>query len=247
MSDESLVVKPRDYSDIAKLQDPGVLEQFLDQPLTASLEAITGAFANGGKGLIVSAARIAQALVKGQMYDQIAEELRRLREAGKIPGNLGETKYGLYTWAELMAIIDNECPDPERLEALKAMFFAVNKVNISDGQRMAAYQLWLITKQLNSGELLLLKVVNEERTKPNPNFIDYFRWANHMAGASGNGVTGLVDLYEKRLTELCLLTARYGPDLSAITSDNARMSDLGIRVCENIKTYQNVMDEINRP
>jgi len=54
------------------------------------------------------------------MYEQCADEWRTLREGGKIPENLGETKHGLYTWAELMKIIDDECPDGEKLDALKA-------------------------------------------------------------------------------------------------------------------------------
>jgi hypothetical protein len=112
---QSVALLPRDYADIAKLQETSVLDQFLERPLTASLEAITGAFAGGGKGLIVSAGHIAQGLVKGQIYETLAEELRRLREAGKLPPDMGATKHGLYTWAELMAIIDSECPDADRL------------------------------------------------------------------------------------------------------------------------------------
>jgi hypothetical protein len=43
----------------------------------------------------VAAGRMAQAILKGQMYEQLAEEWRCLREAGKLPENLGETKHGL--------------------------------------------------------------------------------------------------------------------------------------------------------
>lgn len=146
--DESLVIPPHDYTDIANLQKASVLEEFLEHPLTASLEAITAAFANGGKGLIVSAGRIAQGLVKGQVYEQIAWELRALREEGRLPNNLGETKHGLHTWAELMRIIDDECPDADRLEALKAAFYAVNKVGTADAEKITPFQLWQISKEL---------------------------------------------------------------------------------------------------
>ena len=45
----SLVVKRRDYSDIAQLQDPLVLEEFFEQPLTYIAETITGALGDGVK------------------------------------------------------------------------------------------------------------------------------------------------------------------------------------------------------
>jgi hypothetical protein len=62
--------------------------------------------------------QLAQAIIKGKMHEQLAEEWKTLREAGKIPEGVSETEHGLYTCAELMKIIDDECPDEERLEAL---------------------------------------------------------------------------------------------------------------------------------
>ena len=49
--------------------------------------------------------------------------------------------------------------------SLKAMFYAVNKVGIEDGQRIAAYQLWQIAKVLTSGELLLLKTIHDNASR----------------------------------------------------------------------------------
>lgn len=40
---ESLIIRPRDYSDIACLQDPNA-QEFLDEPLTFVAETITGAW-----------------------------------------------------------------------------------------------------------------------------------------------------------------------------------------------------------
>ena len=128
MPDESIVQKPREVFNIASLSLESEFERFLEHPVTAALETFTGALALGAKHSGTAAGRMAQAILKGQMYSQFAEELRTLREAGKIPDNLGETKNGLYTWAELMKIIDDECPDLERLDALKAAFYAVNRV-----------------------------------------------------------------------------------------------------------------------
>lgn len=242
---ESVLTAPVEHYDIAKLQLETEFEKFLEHPLTQTLEAITGAFAVGVKQLGLATGRMAQAILKGKMYDQCAEEWRTLRNAGKLPDNLGETKRGLPTWAELMRIIDDECPDEEKLEALKSMFYAVNKTNAADWERIQAYQLWNVTKQLTSGELYLLRCVKQEI-----NFLNgasgYNGWASHMAKKTGYTAISLISLHEKRLTELFLLSPRSYGDLSGIDNTNGRLTDLGLRLCANIETYEIDLDQARR-
>jgi hypothetical protein len=240
MADDSgIVIKRRDYSDIAVLQDPTVLEQFLDEPLTFIAESITGALAVGKTGTAVAAGRIVQAILKGQTFKQFAQEVKKLREAGQIPNDFAEKKYCFQTWVELMTIIDEESPDADRLEALKAMFFAVNQVGKTDTERIIAYQLWQIAKQLTSGELLLLKAVYEHRTEY-PTTIgsaSYVSWANWAARQQGHTVVDLIGVHERKLTELGLLSPREAVDKSMIMEGNARVTSLGEKFCENLKTY----------
>lgn len=236
--DASLVTKPRNYYDIAKLGDAGALEEFLEQPLTAIAEVITGALGDGTQGAMVAGGRLVQALLKGRLLQQFAREFKRLRDTGRIPDDFAEKKYGFQTWVELMKIIDEELPDPERLEALKAMFFAVNKVNSTDGEQIAAYQLWHVAKSLTSGELFLLKLVYEERNKFDQQSTAYGLWESHMANAAGHSVRGLIGIHEKRLTEIGFLTQRQWDDLSGINPANARLTDFGLSFCANIENFQ---------
>lgn len=240
--DSSIVASPRDYADIVSLGKKTVLDEFLDDPSTEALAIITGAFAGGGKGLIVSAGRIAQGLLKGQMYDVLADELRRLRDAGKIPGNLGETKHGLYTWAELMRIIDDECPDAERLEALKAMFFAVNKMTATDKDQTYAYQLWQITKELSSGELIVLKTINQLRNSLNgANIQQLFELLKERTGMSS---TSLITRYVVGLEEKHLTPKLAGLPGSMGVLPLSGLTDLGRAICSNIETYQIMIDQM---
>ncbi len=235
--EDSLVTVPRDYEDIAKLTEPLILDQFLERPADEVLDIIMGAFIVGREGLIKSGKRLALGLLKGRMYKQFAEEIKYLRSASKLSDNFAESKNGFHTWAELMSLIDDECPDADRLEALKAMFYAVNKVNSTDQDKIQAYQLWSLTKQLNSGELFLLKTVKQEM-----NFLDglndYRNWASHLAQKTGYSAIGLINLHEKRLTELFLLTPRTLSDRSGITNSMGRLTDLGLKLCNNIDTYR---------
>jgi len=244
--DETFITKNRDFSDIAKLQDPIVFQEFLEQPLTFIAETITGALAVGPWGVAAAGGRIVQGLLKARLFRQWAAEFKYLRDKGRIPDDFAGKKYGFQTWVELMRIIDEESPDADRLDALKAMFFAVNKVNVTDGERIAAYQLWQIAKQLSSGELLLLKTVYEQRMKYPQQWFSYSQWVSHMTNASGHGITGLIDVHEKRLVEFCLLSPRkpQPPDGSEIDAQNARLTDLGFRFCTNIPNYQIEMSDV---
>lgn len=222
--DQSLVLPPRKDYDIVKLQEPTVLEEFLEHPLTASLEAITGAFANGSKGLMVSAGRIAQGLVRGQIYEGLAYEWRRLREAGKLPDNLGETKHGLHTWAELMKIIDDECPDADRLQALKAAFYAVNKMNASDKERISAYQIWHIAKRMTSGEVILLKTVYDQSHRMHDGQNAQFEKV--LAEETGFGNLELLHLHGVKLSESAL-----------VSGHGFLITTLGKKLIEMIRNY----------
>lgn len=226
---QSLVLPPRDYADVAKLQEPNVLDQFLEHPTTAALEVITGAFAGGGKGLLVSAGRIAQGLVRGQMYEALADEIRRLREAGKLPDDLGSTKHGLHTWAELCAIIDDECPDADRLEALKAAFYAVNRLNQEDKDRNLAYQVWRVAKKLESADVLLLRTMVENQSSLGG--ISGQQWAIQAANRAGLQP----ELVRNSIEHLATLRAVYAP---GSPFNEATLLDLGRLIVRNIKTYE---------
>lgn len=232
----SLVARPRDYYDIAKLQDPTVLEDFLQEPLTLIAETITGALAVGKTGVMVAGGRIVQALLKGRLFEQWAAEFRALREAGKIPNDFAERKYGFQTWVELMTIIDEEAPDVDRLEALKALFYAVNKVTPEDKDHIIAYQLWRIAKQLNSGDLLLLKCFYEHdhRFGETP----YENWLSQLTNLSGFGMIELVQLHVARLVELRLLLEVQSDRVQR----NAELTSLGRRLYANINTYRVDLD-----
>src|SRR5258708_6599263 len=159
---ESIVIKPREpFSDVILSENADDLAKFMEQPLTAIAEAVTGALAAGPQAWTVSTGHIVQSLLKGKLFPQLAREIKELREKGKILSDYAEKKNGFQSWVELLRIIDEETPDEEKLDALKAMFYAVNKIGIEDSERILNYQLFQIAKKLSSGQLLLLKVVYE--------------------------------------------------------------------------------------
>jgi len=104
--EESLVLKPREpFSDAVLPESADELAKFMDQPLTAIAESITGALAAGPKNWTVMAGHLVQAILKGKLYQQVAQEIKDLREKGKIPDDFADEKkhkYGFKSWVELL-------------------------------------------------------------------------------------------------------------------------------------------------
>src|SRR5689334_15409740 len=131
--DESHIVKQRDLAEIIRAENSTALEEFLDDPLAVIAGAITETLAHGPKAFIGPVVRVAHAALKAKLFQQFSEEIKDLREKGKLKDNFAEQKYGYNTWVELLGIIDDDVPDEDRLEALKAMFYAANKISAKDG------------------------------------------------------------------------------------------------------------------
>jgi hypothetical protein len=135
-------------------------------------------------------------------------------------------------------LLDEETPDEDRAEALKAMFFAVNKVNSTDAERILNYQLFQISKELTSGELLLLKAIAEFNTKwsgsgpANSNFV------TEISKLLGHNVTALI---RKDIRKLLTTSLVIGPNLGEahvpIDPTTAIVTDLGHRFISNLQSY----------
>lgn len=252
MSDDgSYITKPTDPTAIVKLQDPTVIEQLLKEPLTVIAEVTAGLIASGNGFYAGAGVRLAQAALKARVFQQFAKEFKDLRDKGRIPDDFTEKKNGYSSWVELLTILDEEPTDEDRLEALKAMFFAVNKVDVDDGQRIVNYQLFQIAKRLTSGELLLLKAVKKASENgvfnPGDSRAALELWAGKITGQMGGySLIALVLTNAEGLEREGLLNVKEaeqgrptigGAGNYIVNTNNARLTDLGKRFCENIRDY----------
>ncbi|MFZ0289308.1 MAG: hypothetical protein WBW98_04110 [Candidatus Sulfotelmatobacter sp.] len=115
--DEGYILKPKDPSAIVRLQDPTVIQQLLEQPLTVIAESLAGYFSVGNGFWAAAGTRLAQAALKGRVFQQFEREFKNLRDKGKIPDDFAEKKYRYKSWVELLTVLDEEVPDEDRLEA----------------------------------------------------------------------------------------------------------------------------------
>lgn len=236
----TFVVKKRDVSEIIQLRDEGALEIFLNDPVAVISQAIIDLLSHGPTAFAAPGVRIVQGALKGQLFQQAAREVKTLQEKGKIDKNFEERKYGFQSWVELLTVIDEETPDQDRLEAMKAMFYLANKIKSSDGEQILGYQLFQIAKRLSSNELLVLRAAHElSRKGPMRQGAGFRDWAMEVAHGLGHSVTSLIEHADKALVDNQLLSQRTFTDMSGIQNAGGwRLTDLGIRFCENIDRYR---------
>jgi hypothetical protein len=246
MSDErSVVLKPREpFTDAILPENADELAKFMEQPLVAIAECITGAMAAGPKHWMIIGGHLVQSILKAKLFQQLSQEIKELREKGKIPNDFVDDKkykYGFKSWVELLTVIDEETPDADRLEALKAMFFAVNKTNAADGERIVGYQLFQIAKKLTSGQLLYLNacydIYQSGDYQKNVQAIPVEQWFQKVGQRLGHQVTALLNQDDLALEGYGLTMPRYHGDKSGLNENDAHLSKLGILFCQNIETY----------
>jgi hypothetical protein len=163
---------------------------------------------------------LVQAAFKADAFRQLGREVRLLREKGKLAEDFEGNKYGYQTWVELLSIIDEDTPDAEHI---------------------LGYQLFQIAKRLTSNELLVLKGVFElyKRGPGSPLMgggVGYSRWSEIVAEHLGHYLKSLVQAASPSLEKHQLLSEHFTGD--TIYPQNGRLTDLGIKFCENVERYQ---------
>ncbi len=248
--DDCIVIPARQmFSDSILPQNRDELAKFMDQPFSAIAEIIMGALATGSKGWPLIAGRIVQGALKGQMFQQVNRTIKDFREKGKLPENFTEQPMGAKTWTELFQIIDEETPDEVRLEAIIAMFMAVNRPNKTDQEKIIDYQLFQAAKRLNSGELFLLRNLYDlyklswQATQPYGTPMIVEEWAEAVAKKIGHNLPTLVVRDERKLVTEGLLSNYVSssdalPHQAQVKTENVRLTPLGVRFCGLIEEYQ---------
>lgn len=237
--DKNLIVKSRDLAEIIRREDSAALSEFLKDPPAVIAGALIEGFSHGPSALAGPLVRIGVSALKGRALQQFAKEIGDLREKGKLADDFAEKKYGFQTWVELLQIIDEDTPDEDRLEALKAMFYSANKVKAAEGEQILGYQLFQIAKRLSSNELLVLKAVYgmNKQGKFVSGQIGFREWTKIVSEDMGHRVAALVEHADRILTENQLLTERTLSG-AGVQSHGGRLTDLGISFCHNIERYQ---------
>jgi hypothetical protein len=239
----SYVLVARDYADIAHLENPGVIERILSSSRSERVAYVSALLTSGLSKYALAGPKVAFAAMAVEALTDFGREISEWIKERKIPEDFAGRPSGHQTWVEVLQEIDTNPIDAERLKAMKAMFFAANRINASDGERVVAYQLFQVAKKLNSGELLLLRTIYGafvSGTAAGETTINIQTWAERLAARMGHQLSALVLRDERTLVAQGLINARLNNFPQEVVRENAtaRLTDLGIRFCQNIETYR---------
>ncbi len=229
--------------DLIPYRDPEALSEFLNQPQVKIAEVITGALSMGRSDAILVGGRIVQGALKGHLMKQLGRELIILQERGRIEEDYAGKKFGFQSLVELMAFIDSEVPDEDRFKAVKALFYSIIDKEAPDGSDILRYQLFQICKRLNSSQLLTVKACYRLYKQGFNSNNSAAVWLSTVAGEAGHRSVGLIENDETTLEREKLISGRTYTDRGGVNNRNARLTDLGISLVENIMNYADFAEE----
>ncbi|MDP3948887.1 MAG: hypothetical protein Q8Q17_02985 [bacterium] len=238
---------------IVKLDDIKSVMQFLKQPTIKMAEALTGVLASDSKDWKLSAGKIVQAVIKGNLLTQLGKEIEKYREEGKIKEDYLENDINRASFKELLKFIDEEAPDEIRFKAIKSIFFLLIAINTTEDEEILAYQLMQTCKKLSSAEILILTgtyAVVKNTGKQLARGVEWGSnssvgyWAQVVSEKIGHNLPELVLQHEANLIDLKLITA-YRYKTNKVAADDLyqpspyfRLTPLGYKLCEFMKKYE---------
>lgn len=232
---------------LVKLDSLSDVKDFLSKPTIAVAEVLTGILAKSGvlpESYIFSTGKIVQSAIKGRLLSQFGKELNKYREEGKIKEDYFATHKNQATLLEFLKFIDSDIPDEEIFSALKSIFFCSISEGADSKKEEVAYQLLLLCKQLNSNDILILKVCykiykGEDLEGVNTGNNSFGDWVNVVSGKIGYGLPDLISAEDDKLVNLGLLSGRSYSDKSAIrVGKEFRLTPLSIKLCEFITQWK---------
>lgn len=231
--------------ELIKFDDVKSIAEFLQQPATKMAEFITGILVSDTKDWKLSAGRLVQASIKWKLFSQIGKEIKAYIDKGKIKEDFLDKEQNKQSLSDLLKFIDETAPDEDRFNAMKTLFIRSVASYSSDEEQILSYHFMKLCKELESGDLLILKAAYDIKngnlsnklssTKVDPNNITASYWLQNISKQIGHEIVSLVEVHEDKLINLKLIGPRTASDRSGVTLlKNYRLTDLGCKICEYI-------------
>jgi hypothetical protein len=227
---------------LIRIDDKNTLIEFLQQPTLGLAEGLT-ALLSSPVQFRLAAGHIVQAAIKGRLFQQLGKELKDLKKAGRIKEDYFATHNQQATLHDLLKFIDENPPGEEIFKAMKSIFFSTIKTEATAENEQIGYQLLQLCRKLESGDVLVLKACWDMYRQSPDKLHAELLGKNHtrdwcdLISTKTNVPSGLVNLHDKKLIELNLVTPRQFPDGSAINPIDCRLTSLGRLLCDHITAF----------
>jgi hypothetical protein len=206
---------------------------------------MTGIAASERRELALSVGHIFQSLIKGQFLSRLGIEWDSYREKGRIKDDYIDTEQHRSCLQEVLAFLDNDCPDEIRFEVMKKVFLVAATETVSDRNSLLPYQFLRLCRGMSSGEVIVLNATYRiAKSGQVPDLAGATQWLDAIAKESGLGHASLVEIYEEDLIKKRLLSRRLHSDRSGVaTKPHFRLTSLGFELCDYVASYDSPSEE----
>lgn len=209
------------------------------------IQGLTGLATSEKKELIFSISNILQRIRGTNLLGVFKEEWEYWKGKGKIKDDYHRTEQHLNCLHELFEFLDKDIPDDLRFNVLKKILLVAASEKKSTRTDIIPQQFMRISKRLSAGELVVLFTAYKLAKKHNFNYQEKRygarEWLQIIADNSDLKYVSLVELNEKKLMDLRLITDRtYGDGSGVQYIRKFRLSDLGIEFCNYIESYESI-------
>ncbi len=208
------------------------------------IDGLTGFITSGKTDYAHTANRLFKSLFAHNFLNQLQMEWDSYCVKGTVDLDYSSTKPYINSLSELLDYLDSDIPNDEIADTLKKLFFIPSfRDLLNEDDKLLSIEYMKLVKQLNSGELTVLFTTykyNNLNIHNTRSSWDAEKWLNEIAVKSNLKYSELVEVHEKKLMELCLITKRKYEDESGIILNNKfRLTNLGYNLCKYIELYNN--------
>lgn len=227
---------------------------FLKEAPVQLAEVVTGILGSESTEWKMSAGRIIQSALKGNLLTCLGNELKKYKDKGEIKDDFLATDATRMALNEILKMIDgNDIPDEIKFRSIKSIFISGINTDSTNEDEFLAYEFLRTAVGVSGTEVLILKAnfaiankqyVNDVGTLIEKNASPHSRqgWANIVSKQMGlQGFNTLVSKYEENLEKLGLISPRnYDNRFSSefIPTNKFRLSEMGYKFCQFMTKYE---------
>ncbi len=221
-------------------------DKILNDQFLGLIEGLTGLAGSKKEKIFLSIGKVLQKIRSAQFLSTLQQEWSYFREKGKVKDDYQFTDQHITCLQEMLDFLDSDAPDDVRFSVMKSIFIVAATEEKSTRESVLPQQYMKLCRQLNSGEILVLKatfdlVKKKHYTNPRPKQEDIRIWLKPVAESSGLKHRELVEIYEKTLMSKNMLAPRHSASANQVTlTTRFRLTDLGFGICEFISNYKHI-------
>jgi hypothetical protein len=191
----------------------------------------------------ISVGHAFQGLIEGRGLQTLSDEFEYYEELGRIKKDFRSSEASQMCFVELLKFLEQDIPDPQRLDLLKKIYIVAATEDKSDKNSPLPLQFMQIARSLNAGEILVLFTLRKLGGQEVKLRTELIKKLSHESGLQYDG---LIELPYSKLVEMKLVHNIDEMSLAVtgkIILIRELIEPLGNAFCEYVEHYDSLKTE----